>query len=50
MRNDIDLCLTLNEFAKSILVQAGFTKDKIKVRGNSLPDIHECKQLEGKHY
>ena len=50
VRNDIDLCLTLNEFAKSILVQAGFKDDKIKVRGNSLPDIHECKRLEGKHY
>lgn len=50
VRNDIDLCLTLNEFAKSILVQAGFKDDKIKVRGNSLPDIQECKRLEGKHY
>lgn len=50
VRNDIDLCLTLNEFTKSILVQAGFKDDKIKVRGNSLPDIHECKRLEGKHY
>ncbi|MBQ1999955.1 MAG: glycosyltransferase family 4 protein [Spirochaetales bacterium] len=50
VRNDIDLCLTLNDFAKSILVQAGFKDDKIKVRGNSLPDIQECKRLEGKHY
>ena len=50
VRNDIDLCLTLNDFAKSILVQAGFKDDKIKVRGNSLPDIHICKRLEGKHY
>ena len=50
VRNDIYLCLTLNEFAKSILVQAGFKDDKIKVRGNSLPDIEIKKPFEPSHY
>ena len=50
VRNDIDLCLTLNEFAKSILVQAGFPKNKIKVRGNSLPDVDKTERADGQHY
>lgn len=50
VRNDIDLCLTLNEFAKSILVQAGFKDDKIKVRGNSLPDVDKTERADGQHY
>ncbi len=50
LRNDIDCYLTLNNFATDILAKAGFMKDKIKVRGNSLPDIEIKKPFEPSHY
>ena len=50
LRNDIDCYLALNNFVASILAEAGFPKDKIKVRGNCLPDIKNNERAEGEFY
>lgn len=50
LRNDIDCYLALNDFAASILAEAGFSRDKIKVRGNNLPDVKNNVRNEGEYY
>ena len=50
LRTDIDCYLTLNNFAKSILLQAGFPNTKIKIRGNSLQDVDQTERVDGQYY
>lgn len=50
LRSDIDCYLALNNFTASILMEAGFPEDKIKVRGNCLPDIKNYARGDGEYY
>lgn len=50
LRTNIDCYLALNNFAASVLINAGFPKNKIKVRGNSLPDVDKTERADGQHY
>lgn len=50
LRNDIDCYLALNDFAASVLAKSGFPQDKIKVRGNCLPDVKNNVRGEGEYY